>query len=772
MSLVLAIEPDSPQAEPLNSVVRAKLGAELQMVTSAYAAIVAMNQRIPDVVLLGRSVPQEQRTKIVTHLRSLQTDDGQVRTLDIPQFAGAAQPEKPGFQNPFRKKEEPGPSGADMEEFARKIGACLAAAEDARVRAMASMLGRPADSEWDAVALDESLAATKPEPAEPISDPASGPAVPITDATDVRSADLMLIEAEVEFRLKSELERLQSEAAKQQARELSRVEAEAAERRAREIARVEAETAQQRALELARIEKDAASQRESAVAEARAAADAAAREALAAELERVRREAEEQLAAEIRRVRDEADQKLATQLDLAQAQAERDREERLAHARAEAAAAARAAAIEEARQVVEEAAARAKDAEEEVARVRAEADAQLKAAVTRARADSEAQLQAQVARAQAEAEARLEAQLGLEAQLASVIGEAEQVRHAHRQATFDADQIRTEAAEAARAAAESALAAETERIRREADQRLEAEIARLRIEAAGAEAQRIEDARLAASFGEPAHASAFAQASRLPLHVVRWDIVATAAVILVVVVAGVMYLPRAVSSAARTSSALVGTAGNAAKQAAKQAVAAAPGVTRRAINAAERALPRPDAPKAAVLPDENEVNAAAEAAADTGPGFITAFSRIPMDVYADGRRIGTTEDGQLLLKSGPHRIEFVSERFRYRFTTSVTIRPGHVLPYTVTLPSAAVHVTTTPGAEIWLEGERIGVAPLPPFQVPIGTRDIAAKDASGSERRKSIEVKYGETVEVSLAPAAVAGDASPSTPHLAPLTRN
>ena len=76
---------------------------------------------------------------------------------------------------------------------------------------------------------------------------------------------------------------------------------------------------------------------------------------------------------------------------------------------------------------------------------------------------------------------------------------------------------------------------------------------------------------------------------------VRWDIVATAAVILLVVITGLMYLPRAVSTAAKSSSALVGTAGNAAKQ----AVAAAPGVTRRAIATAERALPKPQTAKGA-----------------------------------------------------------------------------------------------------------------------------------------------------------------------------
>jgi hypothetical protein len=718
MSLVLAIEPDSSQADPLNSFVRAKLGAELQMVTSAQAAIVAMNQRVPDVVLLGRGVLQNERAQIVSHLGSLTTHANQARTIDLPQFA----------------------NGALWSRFQKKIGEQLGAAADARVRQVATALTEPAVPEGNAVALEESK-------------PQATPALHIDDSStgldsDIRAADLSLIEAEVEYRLKSEVERLQAEAARQQARELARVEAEAAEHRAREIARVEAETARQRADDLARIESEAAQQRESAVVEARAAAEATARETLVTELERVRREAEQHLASEIRRVRSETEQALATKLNFTQAQARAEAE------------ALRAAAIEQARQVVEEAAARAKDAEEEVARVRAEAGVQLKEAVARARAESEAQLQEQVARAQAETEARLEQQL------ASVIGEAEQVRHLHRQATFDADQIRTEAAQAARAAAEAALAAETERIRREANQRLEAEIARLRTEAARSEAQRIEDARFAERPGVPERASLFSFASQLPLHVVRWDIVATAAVILLVVITGLMYLPRAVSTAAKSSSALAGTAGNAAKQ----AVAAAPGMTRRAIATAERALPKQTAKGATKTANGTPADVSVPAS-DTGPGFIATFARIPMDVYADGKRIGTTEDGQLLLNSGTHRIEFVSERYRYRSTINMTVRPGRVAPYTVPIPAADVHVTTTPGSEVWVEGKRAGIAPLDAIQVPIGMREIVVKDSSGTEKRKWVEVKYGETVEVSLAPEADAAKVSPSTPRLAPLSR-
>jgi hypothetical protein len=125
----------------------------------------------------------------------------------------------------------------------------------------------------------------------------------------------------------------------------------------------------------------------------------------------------------------------------------------------------------------------------------------------------------------------------------------------------------------------------------------------------------------------------------------------------------------------------------------------------------------------------------------------------------------------LLIASGTHQIEFVSERFHYRAAASLTSPAGHVLPYTVALPSAEVHVITTPGAEIWIEGERIGVAPLEQIYVPIGTREIVVRDSDGAEKRQVVEVKLGEPIEVSLTPETVIGDSSPATPRLAPLSR-
>jgi hypothetical protein len=305
-------------------------------------------------------------------------------------------------------------------------------------------------------------------------------------------------------------------------------------------------------------------------------------------------------------------------------------------------------------------------------------------------------------------------------------------------------------------------------IQAEIDRRVSSEVERLQREA---------DDRVTTGLQQDATPPSLQQETTEPrvwlrsANTARWRAAAIAALIVLVIGAGVVSLPNAVSSAARKSTALVDTAQNAAKAAAKQAVTVAPEVTRNALSAAGRVLPQVEIVTVPVPAPAPSPAPAEKPTALTGPGFLTAFSRIPMEVYADGKRLGSTEDGQLLIASGTHQIEFVSERFRYRAIASLTIPPGHVLPYTVALPSAEVYVTTTPGAEVWIEGERVGVAPLDAIHVPIGTREIVVKGPDGAEKRQVVEVKLGETIEVSLTPEAVTSDSSPATPRLAPLSR-
>jgi hypothetical protein len=60
-----------------------------------------------------------------------------------------------------------------------------------------------------------------------------------------------------------------------------------------------------------------------------------------------------------------------------------------------------------------------------------------------------------------------------------------------------------------------------------------------------------------------------------------------------------------------------------------------------ATRAAQAAAPAPPA-----------ATAVAPRTGASGSAMLTVFSRIPLDIYFDGKRIGTTEDGQLLVPPG------------------------------------------------------------------------------------------------------------------------
>src|SRR4029453_12968818 len=187
MNLVLALEPDASQAAPLTSVVRRKLGANLTIVPTMQAAIVAMNQRLPDVLMFGRSVPQGEREQAAAHLGSL-SGGAIVRTLQIAKLS------EPGAQ----------------DQAAYDIRMCLAAAEKDRVRAMATLISAAQDQSelagWNGVPGES----TEPPP----------PKAPTPEQSHV--------EAEINRRVRSEVERLRREAGERLATELGRLRHDAA----------------------------------------------------------------------------------------------------------------------------------------------------------------------------------------------------------------------------------------------------------------------------------------------------------------------------------------------------------------------------------------------------------------------------------------------------------------------------------------------------------------------------------------------------------------
>jgi hypothetical protein len=153
-----------------------------------------------------------------------------------------------------------------------------------------------------------------------------------------------------------------------------------------------------------------------------------------------------------------------------------------------------------------------------------------------------------------------------------------------------------------------------------------------------------------------------------------------------------------------------------------------------------------------------------------GPGYVAVVSKVPLDLFAGNRRIGTTEDDRILLPPGTHTLTMVSTRFRFRGELQIEIKPGQVTAYTASLPSGKVIINTAPGAEILIEGERVGVAPLDSLDVPIGTRDIVVRHATLGEKRLSLEVRRNQTEVITVTLNNPSFTDRPSPPRPAPLS--
>jgi len=477
------------------------------------------------------------------------------------------------------------------------------------------------------------------------------------------------------------------------------------------------------------------------VADARAQAEQQAQETLGVEVERVKSETEEKLRRELERARTELGQ-------------------------------VRAEAMLEARMAAEKATNRM--LEEEVARVRSETEARLgqELAQLREQAETARRLQAQ---AQQQAETIRE-------QAARDVQSAAQKAAAR---AFEVEAVRI------RAEAEARLREETERARLDAQTQLEREVARLRSEneerraadfadvraqmselqeaaraaktAPAAPAPRVEappplpadddtfsDPEADDNFSAGGWVPAVGAAAPAPSQWRKWA--AGAGVLAVALVAAVAVLGRPATT--RRVERPAPQADPAPASADKAPEITAEVTTRRPPTTRTPQAAPPPAPSAPPAPQ----------AGLSGSAMLTVFSRIPLDINLDGKRIGTTDDGQLVVPPGSHRFELVSRRYNYRGEVSLSLQPGQMITHTVSLPAGVLRVRGAAGTEVWVEGEHIGALPLGDVTVPIGTREVVFRHPQQGERRQMIEVGAGAPAEVTaMFGAAPAGDA-PAAP--------
>jgi hypothetical protein len=130
-------------------------------------------------------------------------------------------------------------------------------------------------------------------------------------------------------------------------------------------------------------------------------------------------------------------------------------------------------------------------------------------------------------------------------------------------------------------------------------------------------------------------------------------------------------------------------------------------------------------------------------------GWIAVYSPIPLDISENGRAIGSSEQGRLMLSPGRHQLTLTNTELGYSTVQNVDIEPGEERPISVQ-PTGELSANASPWAEVWMNGKKVGETPVAGLMVPLGTHEILFKNPQFPERRVTVTVSATTPVSASV----------------------
>ena len=127
-------------------------------------------------------------------------------------------------------------------------------------------------------------------------------------------------------------------------------------------------------------------------------------------------------------------------------------------------------------------------------------------------------------------------------------------------------------------------------------------------------------------------------------------------------------------------------------------------------------------------------------ARDKLSGWIAVSSPIDVQIYEDGKLLGTNQTDRVMVSAGEHRVDFINDALGYRVNRKLTVAPGKVDNVSLKMPTGAMSLNAVPWAEVWIDGEKAGDTPIGNLQTTIGKHDVVFRHPELGETRQSVTV--------------------------------
>lgn len=136
--------------------------------------------------------------------------------------------------------------------------------------------------------------------------------------------------------------------------------------------------------------------------------------------------------------------------------------------------------------------------------------------------------------------------------------------------------------------------------------------------------------------------------------------------------------------------------------------------------------------------------------AGTVGGFVSIAAPFELQVFEGGRLLGTTSAERLMLSTGRHALDLVSDAFQFKTSVVVEVPAGKTATTAVSVPDGSLSVNALPWAEVFVDGRAVGTTPLANLTVPIGNHEVTWRHPQLGERRQPIAVTAQTPVRVGV----------------------
>lgn len=131
-------------------------------------------------------------------------------------------------------------------------------------------------------------------------------------------------------------------------------------------------------------------------------------------------------------------------------------------------------------------------------------------------------------------------------------------------------------------------------------------------------------------------------------------------------------------------------------------------------------------------------------------GWVSLTTPIEMQLFEDGRLVGSSRSDRIMMSVGDHSLQIVNEQLGYRVTRTVQVMPGRVTAMRIDIPKGSMALNAAPWAEVWVDGARLGETPIGNVSLPIGSHDVLFRHPELGEQRHTVTVTLNGPARLSV----------------------